>query len=170
MRARGHGPDGEPWAVGVANPRADASERHVAIVATAGGGVACSGATETWWRRGGERRHHLLDPRTGRPARLWITPEDDGPEAESLIATVTAFAPTATHAEVAATVAVLRGFPLALRAVESAWTAGPATDSTPYTDAGVAVLLVMGNGQVVCSANLREWLATWGGGGEVWLE
>ena len=172
MRARGRGADGEPWAIGVADPRARAStaERHIAVVSTAGGGVACSGATETWWLRAGERRHHLLDPRTGRPARLWITAADDEPDTQTLIATVTAFAPTAAHAEVAAKVAALRGCPDALRAVETAWRVTHGGDPAPYTDAGVALLLVMGSGQVVCSANLSEWLATWGGGGELWLE
>ncbi len=32
------------------------------------GGVATSGTTKRRWRRGGETQHHLLDPRTGRPA------------------------------------------------------------------------------------------------------
>ena len=32
------------------------------------GGVATSGPTKRRWRGGGERQHHLLDPRTGRPA------------------------------------------------------------------------------------------------------
>ncbi len=33
------------------------------------GGVATSGTTKRRWRRGGEAQHHLIDPRTGRPAR-----------------------------------------------------------------------------------------------------
>jgi len=32
------------------------------------GGVATSGTTHRRWRRGGEIQHHLIDPRTGRPA------------------------------------------------------------------------------------------------------
>jgi thiamine biosynthesis lipoprotein len=32
------------------------------------GGVATSGTTHRHWRRGGEVQHHLIDPRTGRPA------------------------------------------------------------------------------------------------------
>ena len=32
------------------------------------GGVATSGTTKRRWRRGGEAQHHLIDPRTGRPA------------------------------------------------------------------------------------------------------
>lgn len=32
------------------------------------GGIATSGTTKRRWRRGGELQHHLIDPRTGRPA------------------------------------------------------------------------------------------------------
>jgi thiamine biosynthesis lipoprotein len=32
------------------------------------GGIATSGTTKRFWRRGGELQHHLIDPRTGRPA------------------------------------------------------------------------------------------------------
>lgn len=32
------------------------------------GGVATSGTTKRRWRRGGELQHHLIDPRSGRPA------------------------------------------------------------------------------------------------------
>jgi thiamine biosynthesis lipoprotein len=33
------------------------------------GGLATSGSASRHWRRGGARQHHLIDPRTGRPAR-----------------------------------------------------------------------------------------------------
>ena len=37
------------------------------------GGLATSGADRRRWRRGGEEQHHLIDPRTGRPARSpWL--------------------------------------------------------------------------------------------------
>jgi thiamine biosynthesis lipoprotein len=32
------------------------------------GGIATSGSTKRRWHRGGEPQHHLIDPRTGRPA------------------------------------------------------------------------------------------------------
>ncbi|MDQ2983579.1 MAG: FAD:protein FMN transferase [Actinomycetota bacterium] len=32
------------------------------------GGIATSGTAERRWRRGGAVQHHLIDPRTGRPA------------------------------------------------------------------------------------------------------
>lgn len=172
MRVRGHGPDGEAWAIGLENPRADLpdAEPHVAVVSMASGGIACSGAIDRRWRRGGERLHHLLDPRTLRPMRLWMDESDDGSDAGSLIVTATAFAPTGAHAEVAAKVALLRGYPEALRCVEAAWSAEMTPDAVAYGDANVALMLVMGNGQVHCSANLSEWLASQGSGGELWLD
>ncbi len=159
MRARGGPEEGALWALGIGDPRvevtAQTEPRHAAVLTLGRGGLATSGATTRWWYQGGERRHHLLDPRTGQPADLWI----DGTQAQSgdapLIATVTALAPTAAHAEVAAKVALLRGYPLALQRVEQAWSAGGAADVDPYGDGGVALLLVLGTGEVVCSANLR---------------
>jgi thiamine biosynthesis lipoprotein len=37
-------------------------------VRLAAGGLATSGTSRRCWRRGGEAQHHLIDPRTGRPA------------------------------------------------------------------------------------------------------
>ena len=37
------------------------------------GGLATSSVTNRRWRRGGEAQHHLIDPSTGRPARVpWL--------------------------------------------------------------------------------------------------
>ncbi len=176
MRVRGCGVDGEPWPVGVRNPRISVSQwfEHSVVVSLAAGGVACSGAIDRWWRQGGERRHHLLDPRTKRPARLWLDASDDEADMEELVATATAFAPTAAHAEVVAKVALLRGYPAALHAVEAAWDSRQAGSATradwSYGDEDVALLLVMGDGAVRHSANLRAWLSECGGGGDVWLD
>lgn len=116
------------------------------------------------------RQHHLLDPRTGRPARLWLDGDgqtDDGDE--SLIATATALAPTAAQAEVAAKAALLRGYPEALRAVQASWRDRDAR-SAVGAEGSVALLLVMGNGRVVCSENLQGYLESLGGGGDLWLD
>jgi thiamine biosynthesis lipoprotein len=64
------------------------------------GGVATSGVTRRSWDVAGERRHHLIDPRTGRPA-------------ETGVLQVTALAPTALEAEVLAKTALLAGPELA---------------------------------------------------------
>jgi thiamine biosynthesis lipoprotein len=61
-----------------------------------GGGLATSGRDRRRWTRGGEERHHLIDPRTLRPAR-------GGP------LSVTVTAPTATEAEVRAKALFIAG-------------------------------------------------------------
>lgn len=60
------------------------------------GGVATSGTTRRAWTGEAQRGHHLIDPRTGRPA-------DTG------VVQVTALAPTALEAEVLAKTALLSG-------------------------------------------------------------
>jgi len=60
------------------------------------GGLATSGTTRRRWLRGGELQHHLIDPRTGRPART--------PWAE-----VTVCGATCLAADVAAKAALLHG-------------------------------------------------------------
>jgi FAD:protein FMN transferase len=71
-------------------------ERIVARLKLRSGGVATSGTTRRRWDGG----HHLIDPRTGRPA-------------ESNLDQVTALAPTALMAEVRAKAALLTGEPAA---------------------------------------------------------
>ena len=83
-------------------------------------------------------------------------------EGTPLIATATALAPTAARAEVAAKVALLRGYPACLRAVESAWKRYGALGPRDDGDAGVALALVFGTGEIAFSRNLNEYLATWG--------
>lgn len=175
LRLRGGPQPGESWAVGIGDLRDEgrkACDTHRAVITFGHGGLATSGATRRWWYQGGERRHHLLDPRTGRPASLWIPAEmgkPGQPDADRLIAAATALAPTAARAEVAAKVALLRGYPEALRAVESAWQRNTATGPQLPTDRGVALLLILGSGAVVHSANLEEYLETCAGGGMLWV-
>lgn len=173
LRARGGPQAGDPWPLGVASmgerPRGEETA-HEIVLTLGRGGMATSGAASRWWYSAGERQHHLLDPRTGLPMPLWIDAEDDRAAAGPLIASATALAPTAAHAEVAAKVALLRGYPAALRAVEDAWTRQGAAEPEPYGDADVALLLVLGTGEVACSANLQAYLDTLGGGGHVWVD
>ena len=173
MRAQGGAKPGEPWAIGIGNPLAPPDEEspaNAAVLTMGRGGIATSGAGGRWWYQNGKRQHHLLDPRTGRPIPLWIDASDDERDTARLIATVTALAPTAAHAEVAAKVALLRGYPEALHRVESAWEARHTAEATPYGDGSVALLVILGNGSVVGSANIREFLSDVGGGGDLWLE
>ncbi len=164
VRLRGGPLGGGFWAVAVDNPlQPDAeNDEHIAVITLGAGAIATSGATRRWWLRGGQASHHLIDPRTGLPAHLW-TPawRGDPGEAAGLVAAATALAPTAAQAEVAAKVALLRGFPAALRQVEEHWQEHP--------DDGEAVLLVTGSGGVACSTNLEDYLERSKRGGRIWL-
>jgi thiamine biosynthesis lipoprotein len=184
LRLQGGPQPGEAWSIGIRDPQVDrpelalggaSQETYRGMLGFSRGGLATSGAVRRWWWRGGERVHHLLDPRTGRPMRLWLgtpdAPTDTAVAATSdtQIATVTALAPTAARAEVATKVALLRGFPDALRAVERAWehwgavAVDEAEQSNP--DLGVALVIALGAGQLVWSSNLNDWLASWGTAG-----
>jgi thiamine biosynthesis lipoprotein len=175
LRAYGGPAPGESWSVGIRDPRRElettaemaSQPNYVATLTFSRGGLATSGAVRRWWLRDGRRQHHLLDPRTGRPAPLWI--DDDTPRgatdsnlAPTLLATATALAPTAARAEVAAKVALLRGFPEALRAVEAAWEQPAPLTSPVDADVAVALVLTFGNGEVAISENLPAYLSSWG--------
>jgi thiamine biosynthesis lipoprotein len=184
LRLHGGPQPGQAWSVGIRDPRGEllpSEPRYAALITCSRGGLATSGAPARWWLQGGRLRHHLLDPRTGRPMRLWTSGAagraggwDAGDEQHGdakPIATATALAPTATQAEVAAKVALLRGRQAALRAVEHAWghpytveRSGPDVPSDPPSsmDADVALLLTYGDGEVVLSRTMRPYLATWG--------
>ncbi len=83
LRARGSGPDGEGWPVGF-------GDRTVLLEDTA---AATSGTTKRRWGNG---LHHLIDPRTGRPA-------------DTDLHEVSVLARTALQAEVLAKTALLLG-------------------------------------------------------------
>jgi len=78
------------WPVAIDGPRGSVT------VPLARGALATSGIGRRRWRRGASERHHLLDPRSGRPAwtGLW---------------SVTAVAGTCAQAELAAKVAFVLG-------------------------------------------------------------
>jgi len=169
LRVHGGPQPGEAWRVGVRDPRAERAlgdERDAPTLATitlSEGGLATSGAVKRWWLRNGVPQHHLLDPRTGRPARVWLA-TDDGAIASAarhaeatLIATATALAPTAAQAEVAAKLAALRGRAPALRAVDGAWESATRLPA----DANAALLLTLGTGQVILSDHFRDYLGAW---------
>ena len=83
LRARGTGPDGDGWPVGFGGT----------TVLLKGLGAATSG---TGGRRWGDGLHHLIDPRTGLPAKTDLTE-------------VSVLAPTGADAEVLAKTALLLG-------------------------------------------------------------
>jgi len=63
---------GEPppggWAVGLADDHADRLESGGPVVAIRSGGLASSGTAVRRWRAGRVELHHIIDPRSGRPA------------------------------------------------------------------------------------------------------
>jgi thiamine biosynthesis lipoprotein len=69
LRVRGTPPDSDPgsgWAIGVDSP---VTAECVAVLGLADGGVATSSRLRRrWLAAGGKPSHHLIDPRTGRPA------------------------------------------------------------------------------------------------------
>jgi thiamine biosynthesis lipoprotein len=167
MRVRGGPQAGELWGVGIADPRG-AMAGDIALFSLGDGGIATSGATHRWWYRAGTRQHHLLDPRTGHPARVWVNTDDDAdPAITHLIASATALAPTATQAEVAAKVALLRSYPLALGLVEDGWRHHDA-GSQANCDTQVALVLILGTGEIMPSANLADYFNACQGGGTLW--
>jgi FAD:protein FMN transferase len=66
------------------------------LIAIRDGGLATSSTTARRWQRGGDVLHHILDPRTSRPA-------------ESVWRTVSVAAGSCTDANTASTAAVIRG-------------------------------------------------------------
>lgn len=58
--------DGSPWPIGVADPRM--TDEQIDLLLLARGGVATSGRDYRRWQQNGIWQHHLIDPRTLRPA------------------------------------------------------------------------------------------------------
>jgi thiamine biosynthesis lipoprotein len=66
--AFGRKPDGQPWRVGIEDPREVG--RVLAVVSSESTlSVSTSGDYQVYFERGGVRYHHILDPATGLPAR-----------------------------------------------------------------------------------------------------
>jgi thiamine biosynthesis lipoprotein len=69
----GDSPDGG-WSVRISDDHAAPLDSRGPTVALAGGGLATSSTTVRRWRSGRTELHHLIDPRTGRPAKSpWRT-------------------------------------------------------------------------------------------------
>lgn len=84
------------WRIRVAEDSSVPSESDGEVLAIDAGAVATSSTTVRRWVRGGIALHHIVDPRTGRPA--------DGPWR-----TVTVVAGTCVDANIAATASIVRG-------------------------------------------------------------
>jgi thiamine biosynthesis lipoprotein len=90
----GRAPDGG-WPVGVAEDH-DALPEHGETISIVSGGVATSSTTVRRWSKGGRTLHHILEPRTGRPANgTWRT--------------VSVCAATCVDANIASTASIIAG-------------------------------------------------------------
>jgi thiamine biosynthesis lipoprotein len=91
----GPGPT-EGWHIRVTDWHGAGSDVPGQTVDIASGGLATSGTTVRRWERGGQSMHHIVDPRTGRPADVvWKT--------------VSVAAATCVDANIASTASIIRG-------------------------------------------------------------
>lgn len=71
IRTFGLKPDGKPWTVGIRNPRQkDESDEIFAEIRLSDKAISTSGDYERYFIENGRRFHHILNPKTGYPARL----------------------------------------------------------------------------------------------------
>jgi len=92
VRAHGGKPDGQPWRIGIKDPRASGC---LGIIEAASIACATSGDYERYFEKEGVRYHHILNPATGHPARG--------------AASATVVAQTVLEADVLATASIVGG-------------------------------------------------------------
>ncbi|HEU5015072.1 MAG TPA: FAD:protein FMN transferase [Roseiflexaceae bacterium] len=119
--------DGSAWPIGIADPRQPGAQFGLLMIHS--GGVATSGRDYRRWQRNARWQHHIIDPRTNRPA---IT--------DVLSASV--IAPTLRQAEMAAKVVFILGSHAGLLWIEAQPT--------------LAGLLVCEDGSIRRSRHLRH--------------
>ena len=83
----GEKPDGEPWRVGIEDPR-DPDAVIATVEAPSAVTVSTSGDYQRYFEVDGVRYHHILDPRTGQPAHgirsLTVVGANDGLDSDIL--------------------------------------------------------------------------------------
>jgi thiamine biosynthesis lipoprotein len=146
LRARGGPEPGQPWYVGIQDPRlteTDAPHTPIAVLPLTHGALATSGALKRWWLVEGQRRHHLIDPRTGQPAAE--QPAHASGSTEHLL-TATALAPRCWQADILAKLFLLT-------------TPEQRADLAPWPVAW-SWLLVTSSGGILPAPNLKAYLDT----------
>lgn len=93
LRVLGHNPNGQRWRIGIRHPRR--VNELIGVVEVDSGAVTTSGDYERFFFKGGVRYHHIIDPRTGMPARGCVS--------------VTILAPSALDADALATAVFVLG-------------------------------------------------------------
>ena len=71
MRFLGPKPNGEPWMIGIQDPRHP--DQVIATLPMSQGGLATSGDYERFFESNGRRYCHVLNPQTGWPVQHWRT-------------------------------------------------------------------------------------------------
>ena len=79
MRFLGPKPTGEPWMIGIQDPRQ--ADQVVATLPMTQGGLATSGDYERFFELNGQRYCHVLNPQTGQPVKHWRTVSVTAPAA-----------------------------------------------------------------------------------------
>ena len=93
IRYWGRKPDGSPWRFGIQHPRLPDAIIEVEDIGLSA--LATSGDYEQYFESGGQRFHHILDPKTGYPARVSVS--------------ATVWAENALDADILATAAFVMG-------------------------------------------------------------
>jgi FAD:protein FMN transferase len=122
--------DGERWSLDIVDPFHPGEYEGMVYVGK--GGVATSGRDRRRWMRGGRPQHHIIDPRTGLPA-------------ETDVLTATVVAPTVMEAEAIAKMVVISGSRAGLDCLNN--------------DDSLSGLLILENGERLCSANYKEYFS-----------
>ena len=85
--AVGEKSDGRPWRIGIQHP-AESRGGYFAVASVKDESVITSGAYERYFEENGKRYSHILDPKTGRPAKTDISSvtiiDRDGARADAL--------------------------------------------------------------------------------------
>jgi thiamine biosynthesis lipoprotein len=121
--------DGKPWPVGVVDPFRPESD--LAILRLGRSGAATSGRDYRRWKTGETWQHHIIDPRSGLPAKTDVL-------------SATAVAPTAVEAEFAAKTILILGSRAGLEWIEA---------QSPF-----AGLIILGDGSLRFSRRMEAYL------------